>query len=104
MERFTGTRVARLDALLGRRGIAAVVAVRLVPVLPFTAINYAAGLTSVRTRDYAIGTAVGIVPGTFSFVALGAFGSTPGPWRFLIPAAVLITLACGVLLRAWRFR
>ncbi len=57
VERITGARVARVDALLNRRGIPAVIAVRLVPILPFTAINYAAGLTSVRTRDYAIGTA-----------------------------------------------
>ncbi len=54
---------------------------RLVPVLPFTAINYAAGLTSVRTRDYTIGTAVGIVPGTVSIVALGTFGPHRDPGR-----------------------
>ena len=57
IERIAGSRVARVDALLARRGRPAVIAVRLVPLLPFTAINYAAGLTSVRTRDYAIGTA-----------------------------------------------
>jgi len=43
VERITGARVARVDALLNHRGIIAVIAVRLVPVLPFTAINYAAG-------------------------------------------------------------
>jgi len=80
VERLTAERVARLDALLSRHGIPAIIAVRLVPVLPFTAINYAAGLTSVRTRDYALGTAVGIVPGTVSFVAVGTFGTTPGSW------------------------
>ena len=95
IERITGARVARVDALLNRRGIPAVIAMRLVPVLPFTAINYAAGLTSVRTRDYAIGTAVGIVPGTVSFVALGTFGTTPGSWPFLISAAGLIILTGG---------
>ncbi len=77
---------------------------RLVPILPFTVINYSAGLTAVRTRDYAIGTAVGIVPGTVSFVALGAFGTDPGSWPFLIPATVLIALTGGGLLVARKSR
>ena len=74
VERFTGARVARLDDLLRRRGLLAVIGVRLIPVLPFTAINYGAGLTAVRRRDYALGTAVGIIPGTVAYVALGAYG------------------------------
>jgi uncharacterized membrane protein YdjX (TVP38/TMEM64 family) len=74
VERFTGARVARLDALLRRRGLMAVIGVRLIPILPFTAINYGAGLTAVRRRDYAIGTALGIIPGTVAYVALGAYG------------------------------
>ncbi|MGL1330338.1 TVP38/TMEM64 family protein, partial [Vibrio parahaemolyticus] len=53
VERFTGARVARLDAAIGRRGLPAVLGARLVPVIPFTLINYGAGLTSVRRRDYA---------------------------------------------------
>lgn len=78
VERITGTRVARVDALLSRHGLLAVLGVRLVPVLPFTAINYGAGLTAVRFRDHLLGTALGIVPGTIAFVALGAHGTSPG--------------------------
>lgn len=102
IERLTGARVARVDALLSRRGMLTVIAVRLVPVLPFTAINYAAGLTSVRTRDYALGTAVGIVPGTVSFVALGTYGTTPGSWPFLLSITALALLTGGGLLVARR--
>lgn len=104
VERLTGERIARVDDLLSRRGILAIIAVRLVPVLPFTAINYAAGLTSVRTRDYALGTAVGIVPGTVSFVALGTFGTKPGSWPFLLSITALALLAGGGLLVARRTR
>jgi len=88
VERFTGARVARVDELLRRRGLATVIGARLIPVLPFTAINYAAGLTSVRRRDYALGTAVGIIPGTLSYVAVGAFGLSPG-WPLWIALGVL---------------
>ncbi len=88
VERFTGARVARVDELLRRRGLVAVLGARLIPVLPFTVINYSAGLTGVRRRDYAIGTALGIVPGTLAYVALGAFG-LDGGWPFWTAVGVL---------------
>lgn len=93
VERLTGTRAARVDQLLARRGVVAVLAVRLVPLLPFTAINYGAGLSSVRRRDYALGTAVGIIPGTLSYVALGSGAASGHRWLVLVAAAVLVLLS-----------
>lgn len=94
VERFTGSRVARLDELVRRRGLAAVIGVRLIPVIPFTAINYGAGLTALRRRDYALGTAIGIIPGSAAYVALGAFGLELG-WPAWVAVGVLgaLTLA-----------
>lgn len=83
VERFTGARVERIDALLRRRGLVSIIGVRLIPVLPFTAINYAAGLTSVRRRDYAVGTVLGIIPGTLAYVAVGGVGFEPGPGLYI---------------------
>lgn len=88
VERFTGARVARVDDLLRRRGLLALIGVRLVPVLPFTAINYTAALTGVRRRDYVIGTMLGILPGTIAYVAVGAYGTTLG-WPFYLAAVGL---------------
>ncbi|PPK98150.1 putative membrane protein YdjX (TVP38/TMEM64 family) [Kineococcus xinjiangensis] len=104
VERFTGARVARVDALLTRRGLLSVVAVRLVPVIPFTAINYAAGLSAVRRRDYVLGTAVGIVPGTVAYVALGAYSTSVLSWPFLTAAAVLVLLSAAGAVVAHRSR
>lgn len=104
VERFTGTRVARVDELLRRRGLIAVIAVRLVPVVPFTAVNYAAGLTAVRFRDYVLGTALGMIPGTVAFVALGAYGSSPGSWPFVLAVAALVGLSLGGVAVARRSR
>lgn len=94
VERYTGARVARLDELVRRRGLAAVIGVRLIPIIPFTAINYGAGLTAVRRRDYALGTAIGIIPGSAAYVALGAFGLEFG-WPAWVAIGVLgaLTLA-----------
>lgn len=78
VERFTGARVERVDAVLRRRGLVSMIGVRLIPLLPFTVINYTASLTAVRVRDYALGTAVGIVPGTLAYVAIGAYSFEPG--------------------------
>ncbi|SEL12960.1 Uncharacterized membrane protein YdjX, TVP38/TMEM64 family, SNARE-associated domain [Blastococcus sp. DSM 46786] len=93
VERLTGTRVARVDALLSRHGFLAVLGVRLVPALPFTAINYAAGLTAIGSRDYVVGTALGIIPGTIAFAALGAYGTAPGSWPFVVAVLVLVVLS-----------
>ena len=95
VERFTGTRVARLDAALARRGLLAILISRLVPVLPFTGINYAAGLTAIRLRDFVLGTAIGIVPGTVAYVALGAYGTSPTSWPSVTALAALLLLSLG---------
>lgn len=94
VERFTGTRVARVDELLRRRGFLALLGLRLMPVVPFTVINYAAGLTAVRRRDYAFATAVGIIPGDLAYVAIGAFGFQLG-WGFWVAVGALGVLTIG---------
>lgn len=86
----SGARVARIDAQLTKRGLATVIALRLVPIMPFTVCNYCCGLTVIRFRTYLIGTAIGIVPGSGVYVAVGAFGGDPGSLEFL---AAIIGLA-----------
>ncbi len=44
---------------------------RIVPLLPYGVVNHAAGLTGLRFRDMAVGTAVGAAPKVFAYVALG---------------------------------
>lgn len=104
VERLTSTRVRQVDDLLARRGFVAVLLARLVPVVPFTAVNYAAGLTGVRTLPYLAGTALGIVPGTVAYVALGAYGTAPTSWPFLASAGALMLLCAVGLVVARRRR
>ncbi|GAA1346925.1 TVP38/TMEM64 family protein [Arthrobacter roseus] len=103
VEKLTGTRVEKVDEVLRRRGFVAVIGVRLVPVLPFTAINYSAGLTSLGWRSYMLGTGLGILPGAISFVALGAFGLDFG-WQTSLAAGVLGALTLVGLIYAVRRR
>jgi uncharacterized membrane protein YdjX (TVP38/TMEM64 family) len=85
--------VRRVDAWMERRGPLAILYTRLVPGLPFTSINYAAGLTRVPAGHFMIATGVGILPSTFALVALGGSISHPTSARFIALIAVVIALA-----------
>ena len=88
----SGERVRALDARVREHGLATVLVARLVPLIPFTTANYAFGLTSVRVWPYLLGTALGILPGTTVYVAVGAYGAEPGSWPFLLSIAALLLL------------
>ncbi|WP_231251600.1 TVP38/TMEM64 family protein [Nocardioides furvisabuli] len=90
VDQLTRGRVERADRLLADHGFGAVLAVRLTPVLPYTVINYAAGLTGVRWRDYLLGSALGMVPGSLAYAALGAWGADP--WGVFAGVAALVAL------------
>ncbi|MGL5911589.1 MAG: TVP38/TMEM64 family protein, partial [Phycicoccus sp.] len=72
VQRLTGARLDRVDELAERHGLLAEVVARLTPFVPFTLVNYGSGLSAMRWRDYLVGTAVGVVPGTVAYVAVGA--------------------------------
>lgn len=77
VDRMLRGRLQEADLVLARHGLVAVLAVRLLPLFPFTPINYASGLLGVRARDYVLGTAIGIVPGALAYAAVGASGADP---------------------------
>lgn len=95
-------RVRALDARARDRGFATVVLARLVPAIPFTTLNYAFGLTGVRLTSYVAGTALGIIPGTAVYVAVGAYGVEPTSPPFLLALAGLVLLAVIGLVRKRR--
>lgn len=93
--RIAGRHLDRLDDLVLRHGVLAVLIARLVPVVPFTAVNYGSGLTAIRFPAYLAATAVGIIPGTVAYVAVGAYGTRPGGWQFVLAAGALLALSVG---------
>jgi uncharacterized membrane protein YdjX (TVP38/TMEM64 family) len=54
-----------------KKGFATVVLLRLIPIFPFNILNYILGVTKVSTKDYILGTVIGIIPGTIAFVYFG---------------------------------
>jgi len=98
VEQYTGGRVRAVDEMLQKRGLISVIALRLIPLIPFTVINYAAGLTAVRVRDYMLGTAIGIIPGTMAFVAVGAYGAELNGGFFIALGALgVLTIGGGIV-------
>jgi len=61
-----------LDRAIGKEGAKIVFLVRLAPIFPFTYINYAFGLTGVKTLPYVLASFFGMIPGTFAYVYLGS--------------------------------
>jgi uncharacterized membrane protein YdjX (TVP38/TMEM64 family) len=60
-----------LDVALQQKGLKIFLLLRLSPIVPFNAINYIGGVSSVSFRDYALAL-FGILPGTTLYVFLGA--------------------------------
>lgn len=95
VERLARGRLRSLDGWIGRNGFSAIFALRLTPLVPFSALNYAAGFSSVRTRAYVIATTLGIVPGSFAYASLG--GALEDPWSREFLAALVLVVAVVVL-------
>jgi uncharacterized membrane protein YdjX (TVP38/TMEM64 family) len=69
-QRF-GRRWQHLDQEIAAGGLFYMIAVRLLPLLPYGLVNFGAGVSGVRFQDYLLGTAIGTVPGLLPFVMMG---------------------------------
>jgi len=67
-----GTRMEGIDRGLRENGLSYLLFLRLVPAFPFFLVNLACGVTGLPLRTYALGTLVGIIPGSLVFVNAGA--------------------------------
>jgi uncharacterized membrane protein YdjX (TVP38/TMEM64 family) len=77
---------------LDRSGLLAVTSLRLIPAIPFSVLNYAAGLSGVRFTPFLLGTVLGTAPGTVALVILGdaVTGRVP-------PALLAVSLTGGLV-------
>lgn len=83
-----------LDARLRARGWPAIVSMRMIPAVPFSVLNYAAGASAVRVLPYALASFFGLLPGTAAVVILGdALTGNVSPLLFLVS---LCTASLGV--------
>ncbi len=99
VRRLLGRWSAKLDAIDAHGGFAAVFRLRLLPVVPFNVLSFAAGLAGVPLRAYLLGTALGILPGTVIYtyfadtLIAGAAGASRAAFVRVAIAAALLLLA-----------
>jgi uncharacterized membrane protein YdjX (TVP38/TMEM64 family) len=87
-------RIKALDVRLRQRGWPTVMSMRLIPAVPFSVLNYAAGASAVRALPYTWATLAGLLPGTAAVVILGdALTNHISPMLILVS---LFTASLGV--------
>jgi uncharacterized membrane protein YdjX (TVP38/TMEM64 family) len=99
---LSGPRLDRLSKKLAEHGLVTVIAVRLVPIAPFTVVNLVAGSSHVRFRDFFLGTLTAMAPGllAMALVADRVALAVHRPSAWTIAVAVLL-LGGFVLLGRW---
>ncbi|HTN43987.1 MAG TPA: TVP38/TMEM64 family protein [Nitrospiria bacterium] len=85
--------IGLLDERAASRGFEVIFFLRLIPLIPFNALDYMAGISKIGTRDYILGTFLGIIPGTFAYVYLGSTLTHIRSWGFTLAIGLLILLS-----------
>lgn len=100
IRKLAGSRLDKLDRAAEDHGFRGLFTLRLIPVVPFNALNFGAGLTSISWANYALATAIGIFPGTVVYtmfadalLAGSQEASREALIRVLVSGALLIFLS-----------
>jgi uncharacterized membrane protein YdjX (TVP38/TMEM64 family) len=97
--------VDKVDQRLRERGWVAILSLRLIPVVPFSAVNYAAGASAVRMLPYTLATLAGLLPGTAAVVILGdALAGHPSPLLYLVSVCTGALGLTGLVLEVRHYR
>jgi uncharacterized membrane protein YdjX (TVP38/TMEM64 family) len=100
-QKFAGKWEA-INSEINQGGLFYMFAIRLLPIIPYGLVNFVAGLTSIKFRDYLLGTALGTVPGVFPFVMLGNSGVKAIKTGDIIPI-ILSLMLIGILVGGSNF-
>ncbi|MGH7948776.1 MAG: TVP38/TMEM64 family protein [Candidatus Binataceae bacterium] len=102
VQRIVGDRFQSTVERIARHGFRIIFYLRIVPVIPYNALNLLAGASPITFYDFFWASIIGMVPGTFVFAFLGDALWNPLSLRFL--SALLMLGACvglGELIRRW---
>lgn len=99
VEEIISRRAPRLRTVLENEGFMTLLLLRLLPIVPYNVLNYAAGLARIGRREYLSATFIGTIPGIFIFtylassIASGLVSPQQAFVRILIAGGLLATLA-----------
>ena len=102
VERIVGERFHEVLHKIARHGFQIIFYLRMVPVIPYNALNLLAGASPIRFRDYFWASMIGMVPGTILFAFLGdALWHPMSPKFFLAVLLIGVSVGCGEIWRRW---
>lgn len=91
-----------VDKMLEGGGWSFILFLRMVPVLPFDLVSCFAGVSSLKFRDFVIGTILGEIPGAVVLVMLGTSLDDIGSAFFYLAIALAVLVFAGLeLIRRW---
>jgi len=94
-----------VDERLRKRGWLAILSLRLIPAVPFAALNYAAGASAVRMAPYTLATLAGLLPGTTAVVILGdALAGHVNPLLYVVSACTGALGLTGLIIEIRHYR
>lgn len=103
VEGIIGSRFRHLLDRLMRNGFYIILYLRIVPVIPYNALNLLAGASPIEFSDYLWASVIGMIPGTILFAFLGDALWHPASPRFLLAVAMIIAcFAAGETYRRWK--
>ena len=94
-------KIYEYDKKLEEKGFLIVLFLRLVPIFPFNGLNFALGLTRVRSTDYIFATFVGIIPGSFALAFFGGSVASLNPLNIALAVALFVLLSISPSIHKW---
>jgi uncharacterized membrane protein YdjX (TVP38/TMEM64 family) len=102
VERIVGERFREVLKKIARNGFQIIFYLRMVPVIPYNALNLLAGASPIKFKDYFWASMIGMIPGTILFAFLGdALWHPMSPRFFLAVLLIALSVLCGEIWRRW---
>ncbi len=104
--RISSEKLQQFETLLEQKGLAFLLLARMIPLIPYTVVNYGSGLSPVRFSTYVLASAIGMTPPIIAFVSAGSL-MTEAKWlesALLVIAAMSFVALAYLLYRGWQDR
>ncbi|MGH8728830.1 MAG: VTT domain-containing protein [Burkholderiales bacterium] len=108
VRRIAGEKINKITNTLRRKGLIAVVAVRMLPIAPFDIVNVVCGATRIKLWHFMVGTFIGMLPGMLAATVFGdqlksAMGDGKINW-WVVAVIALLFAASIFIARRYLFR